>query len=215
MDILSAIFRQQSRRIGILIPSVVVSEKHSDALEITEHPVEKPTTNSASGFIADHAYKRPSEVTMECGFAGGGSLLDAFDTRTIGFSTPLNSMSPRDVYAAFLDMQQKRELLSVTTGKRIYKNMLIKGIEVTTDKTTENVLSITLTLREVILTSTQKIQVAAKADMALGENTAVSKNAGTKTLTPPDTSLYASINDFFSGVPGKALSAIGIPITKP
>ena len=55
MDILSAIFRQQSRRIGILIPSVVVSEKHSDALEITEHPVEKPTTNSASGFIADHA----------------------------------------------------------------------------------------------------------------------------------------------------------------
>ena len=77
MDILSAIFRQQSRRIGILIPSVVVSEKHSDALEITEHPVEKPTTNSASGFIADHAYKRPSEVTMECGFAGGGSLLDS------------------------------------------------------------------------------------------------------------------------------------------
>ena len=54
MDILSAIFRQQSRRIGILIPSVVVSEKHSDVLEITEHPVEKPTTNSASGFIADH-----------------------------------------------------------------------------------------------------------------------------------------------------------------
>ena len=46
MDILSAIFRQQSRRIGLLIPSVVVSEKHSDALEITEHPVEKPTTNS-------------------------------------------------------------------------------------------------------------------------------------------------------------------------
>lgn len=32
MDILSAIFRQQSRRIGILIPSVVVSEKHYDAL---------------------------------------------------------------------------------------------------------------------------------------------------------------------------------------
>ena len=39
MDILSAIFRQQSRRIGLLIPSVVVSEKHSDALEITEHPL--------------------------------------------------------------------------------------------------------------------------------------------------------------------------------
>lgn len=214
MDILSTLFKLSKRQIGIMVPDVVVSEKHSDSLEITEHPVERPT-ESGAGVVADHAYKRPSEVTMECGFAGGGSLLDAFDTRTIGFSTPLNSMSPRDVYAAFLDMQQKRELLSVTTGKRIYKNMLIRGIEVTTDKATENVLSITLTLREIILTSTQKIQVAAKADMALGENTAASKNAGTKSLTPPDTSLAASINNFLSGVPGDALSAIGIPLAKP
>lgn len=100
MDILSAIFRQQSRRIGLLIPSVVVSEKHSDALEITEHPVEKPTTNSASGFIADHAYKRPSEVTMECGFAGGGSLLDFIDTSSIGLSAGL---SPKETYQQLLD----------------------------------------------------------------------------------------------------------------
>jgi hypothetical protein len=53
-----------------MIPDVVVSEKHSDTLEITEHPVE---TGAA---ISDHAYKRPSEVVMEVGFAGGGALLD-------------------------------------------------------------------------------------------------------------------------------------------
>ena len=47
----------------------------SDTLEITEHPVEKPTSSGA-GFVADHAYRRPSEVVMEVGFAGGGSLLD-------------------------------------------------------------------------------------------------------------------------------------------
>jgi hypothetical protein len=40
MDILSTLFQQQSRRIGLIVPSVVVSEKHSDTLEITEHPVE-------------------------------------------------------------------------------------------------------------------------------------------------------------------------------
>lgn len=95
MDILSVILRQQSRRIGIFIPSVVVSEKHSDALEITEHPVEKPTTNGKSGFIADHAYKRPSEVTMECGFAGGGSVLDFASNLT---STSLLKKSPREMY---------------------------------------------------------------------------------------------------------------------
>lgn len=51
MDILSTLFHQQSRRIGVLIPSVVVSEKHTDTLEITEHPVE------VGAAVADHAYK--------------------------------------------------------------------------------------------------------------------------------------------------------------
>ncbi|MDS1325890.1 bacteriophage protein, partial [Klebsiella pneumoniae] len=41
MDILSPIFQQRSRRIGLMIPDVVVSERHSDALEVTEHPVER------------------------------------------------------------------------------------------------------------------------------------------------------------------------------
>lgn len=175
MDILSAIFRQQSRRIGILIPSVVVSEKHSDALEITEHPVEKPTTNSASGFIADHAYKRPSEVTMECGFAGGGSLLDFIDTSSIGLSAGL---SPKETYQKLLDMQLERVPFDVVTGKRVYTNMLVRAIEVTTDKTSENVLNCTLTLREVIITHTKNVTVADKSDMQDGVSTSAVQNSG-------------------------------------
>lgn len=72
MDILSTLFHQQSRRLGpetsLIIPSVVISEKHHDALEITEHPVE------VGAAVADHAYRRPSEVVMQVGFAGGGDL---------------------------------------------------------------------------------------------------------------------------------------------
>lgn len=50
MDILSTL-QQQTRKIGMIVPSVVVSEKHTDTLEITEHPVE------VGAAIADHAYK--------------------------------------------------------------------------------------------------------------------------------------------------------------
>jgi hypothetical protein len=39
MDILSTLFKLSKRQIGIMVPDVVVSEKHSDSLEITEHPV--------------------------------------------------------------------------------------------------------------------------------------------------------------------------------
>lgn len=188
MDILSTLFQQQSRKIGIMVPSVVVSEKHSDTLEITEHPVEKPTSSGA-GFVADHAYRRPSEVVMEVGFAGGGSLLDLLDTSSIGISL---GMSPKEVYASFLDMQRNRELLDVITGKRQYSNMLLRTIEVTTDKTTENVLSAVLTLRELILTSTHVVKVSDKSDMAQGVSTSATQNAGVKSPVPVNESILYS-----------------------
>lgn len=177
MDILSTLLRLQSRKIGVIIPDVVVSEKHSDTLEITEHPVE---TGAA---ISDHAYTRPSEVVMEVGFAGGGSLLDFASSLT---STSLLGMSPRETYQKLLDLQSGRTTFDVVTGKRIYKNMLLRTIEVTTDKSTENVLSAVLTLREVIITSTQTVETANKTEMKNGVETSKTESTGLKTTVPGD-----------------------------
>ncbi|MCL5500641.1 hypothetical protein M5Y49_18380 [Escherichia coli] len=177
MDILSTLLRLQSRKIGVIIPDVVVSEKHSDALEITEHPVE---TGAA---ISDHAYKRPSEVVMEVGFAGGGALLDFASSLT---STSLLGMSPRETYQKLLDLQSSRTPFDVVTGKRIYKNMLIRSLEVNTAKATENVLSAVISLREVIITSTQTVQVADKSEMQKAVETSQVQNAGTKSTIPGD-----------------------------
>ncbi|MGR7849497.1 phage baseplate protein [Klebsiella aerogenes] len=183
MDILSTLFQQQSRRIGLIVPSVVVSEKHSDTLEITEHPVETGAP------VSDHAYKRPSEVVMEVGFAGGGSLLDFIDTSSLGITLGL---SPKETYQQILDLQTSRIPFDVVTGKRLYSNMLIRAIEVTTDRTSENVLMAVLTLREVIITQTQQIAVADKADMKEGANTSAVINSGTKAAKPQNESLLSS-----------------------
>ncbi|BDH45762.1 hypothetical protein TUM12370_18060 [Salmonella enterica subsp. enterica serovar Choleraesuis] len=195
MDILSTIFHQRSRAIGMVIPDVVISEKHADMLEITEHPVEKPTTNGA-GFIADHAYRKPSEVTMEVGFSGGGSLLDFADTTGIGLSLGL---SPGEVYQKILDLQASRVPFDVVTGKRIYNNMLIRAIEVTTDRHSENVLMATLTLREVIISETYSISVADKSDMATGVSTSAVQNSGAKTATPANQSLLDRLWSLLKG----------------
>ena len=127
---------------------------------------------------------------MEVGFAGGGSLLDLLDTSNIGISL---GMSTKEVYASFLEMQSNSELLDVITGKRQYSNMLLRTIEVTTDKTTENVLSAVLTLRELILTSTTTVQVADKTDMAQGASTSPTQNAGVKSPVPKNESLLSQI----------------------
>lgn len=190
MDVLSVLFNQRSRKIGLIIPDVVVSEKHQDALEITEHPVE------IGAPVSDHAYKRPSEVTMEIGFSGGGSLLDFADTSALGISL---SESPKEIYQQILDLQASRVPFDVTTGKRQYSNMLIRAIDVTTDRTSENVLMCVLTLREVIISQTESITVADKADMQEGVSTASLQNTGTKSVKTANSSLLLTL---FSGAKG-------------
>ncbi|EMA1800174.1 hypothetical protein SD377_000777 [Cronobacter turicensis] len=189
MDILSTLFSQQSRKIGLIVPDVVVTEKHNDTLEITEHPVE----NGAP--VADHAFKRPPELIMEVGFSGGGSLLDLLDTSSIGISAGL---SPKEVYQQLLDLQESRVPFDVVTGKRLYNNMLIRVLDVTTDRTSENVLMATLTLRGVNITSTQRISVADKVDMDMGVNTSAVQNAGVKSTKPINNqSILSKISDIF------------------
>lgn len=196
MDYLSTLFHLQSRKIGIIVPSIVISEKHHDQIEITEHPVE------VGAAIADHAYKVPSEVIMQVGFAGGGALLDFASVRT---ATNLLGISPKEAYEQLLSLQSDRQPFDVITGKRLYKNMLLKSIESTTDRFSENVLNATLVLREVIITSTQSVQVADKADMKLGAETSAVVNTGSVPPQPANLSLLDS-SGLFNWAKGTTLS---------
>ncbi|WP_312062230.1 phage baseplate protein [Pantoea septica] len=187
MDVLSVLLHQRSRKIGIIIPDVVISEKHSDVLEITEHPVERPTSSGA-GFVADHAYRRASELVMEVGFSGGGSLLDMVDTSAIGLSF---GSGPKEIYSQLLELQRSKEPFDVVTGKRLYTNMLIRVLDVTTDRTSENVLMASVTMREVITTQALTITGASKENMTEGANTSAVQDAGVKSAKQPSQSLLS------------------------
>lgn len=182
MDILSVLLQQRSRNINMIIPDVVIKETHKDELTITSHPVEG-ATQSGVGAMTDHAYRKPSEVIMEVGFAGGGSLLDSslLNTQKIGVSL---GVSPKETYEKLINLQRERLPFDLTTGKKSYKNMLIRSLEVTTDNTSENVLMAVITLQEVIIAETQTIKAANKEAMQRGVSTSAVQNTGTKTPTP-------------------------------
>jgi hypothetical protein len=95
MDILSTLLRLQSRKIGVIIPDVVVSEKHSDTLEITEHPVETgrqfPITPISAP--AKSSWRLALLVAARCW------ILPAADQYV------LLGMSPRETYQKLLDLQ--------------------------------------------------------------------------------------------------------------
>ncbi|WP_336879765.1 phage baseplate protein [Providencia rettgeri] len=209
MDILGTLFSQGTRKIGMFVPSVVISEKHSDSSEITEIPVQVP---GKGGFtVSDHTFDRPSEVVMEIGFAGGGSLVGDDDSSTMfDISTGLKlGSSPREIYQQLLDLRATKQPFDVITGKRDYKNMLIRAIEVTTDNTSENVLLVTLTLRQVIIVETKGKNVAPLENQKMPEVTGGTIDRGTVTPIPVDQSTLESLPDWAHDIANKTVNTIG------
>lgn len=133
------LLRGKGRKIGTVVPGVVIEEDHTDELMITQHPVE------TGADITDHAVKLPAQITMRCGFSQSGS-----NTPGIGFLSP----SPKEVYKMLLDLQATRQPFDVVTGKRSYKSMLIKRLSVITDSESENVLLVDVDLQEIITVDT-------------------------------------------------------------
>lgn len=120
--------------------------------------------------------------------AVGGALGGAIDQTAAGVQALLTGNSPdqvKAIYQRLLRLQEERIPFDVTTGKRTYKNMLLRQLQVTTDKTSENALQVVATLRQVILVSTKPLTQSAppEAQQFPGSTNPVT-NFGTKVLGP-------------------------------
>lgn len=155
-----ALITGANRSIGTIIPEVVVEEIHRDQLIVTEHPVEHGAT------ISDHAFKRPSQIEMRCAWSD---------------STAGSEGHVQEVYQELLDLQLQREPFDVSTGKRLYSNMLIDSLGVTTDEKSEHALMVVVGLKEVIIVNTETTGVPLKSQ-ANPASTGSVTDAGTKQL---------------------------------
>lgn len=170
LDDAFALIRRPGVEIGTIIPDVLVREAARDTLITTDHPVE---TGAA---ISDHAFKLPAEIEMVLGWSDstGGY---------VGYSD--------EAYEMMLSIQAKRELISVSTGRRNYENMLPVGIQQTRDETTSNVLMCSLRLRQINIVSTQTTS-APKSAQANPAKTGSTADVGQQSLKSVGTSGFAS-----------------------
>jgi len=156
-----------NRSVMGMFADVVVKETHKDEWIITEHPVEYGSP------ISDHVYKVPEEVTMEMGWSeSAGKLNSLLGGGFIGLS-----MSLRGIYQGFLALGKQK--LIISTGKRLYTNMVIKSIHCETDITTENALMLKITFKKVYIATTKTTEVLIE-DQKNPEITSDVENEGTK-----------------------------------
>ena len=168
--LLNALF-MSGRSIGGIIPDVVIEEHHVDTLTITDHPVEQGAA------ITDHAYKNPAEVTMRVAWSNSKSLSNSIVSGSL-FKGQISTAT--DLYRQLLDLQGKRQVFDLVTGKRTYNNMLIKSLAVTTDHDSENALIVTAVLREIIVVQTDSVELKPADVHADPQDTGAVQNAGNK-----------------------------------
>ncbi len=157
-----ALIYQAQRSIGTLVADVTVREAHTDEDTITVHPVETGTP------ISDHVFANPQVLEVTCGFSDSSA-------GTAGYV--------QEVYQAFLALKATRTPFDVSTGKRMYQNMLFASITVITDESSEFALMVTARLQQVIITETSGSGMSAdnQADPA---STAPEADAGSQVLQP-------------------------------
>ncbi|WP_211228770.1 phage baseplate protein [Desulfovibrio cuneatus] len=149
------------RSIGGLFPDVVVSETHDDQLTITSHPVEQGAN------INDHAYKTVTKVTLAAGVSDS-SLLASGENPS------------QEFYEKLLELQSRREPFDIVTGKRLYRNMLLQSLQVVTNASAEQALSVTAVCQEIIIVKTQVTSVAPRKNQATPAKTGATAEKGQK-----------------------------------
>ncbi|MNK60454.1 hypothetical protein D3C87_795880 [compost metagenome] len=201
-----------ARSIGPFVAQVTLEETHTDELVITDHPVE------TGAVISDHAYMRPSEVMIRCGWSespGGADngIIDGILGDVGGQLSSLTSMisgsslgQPREMYNNMLELQRSRIPFEIQTGKRIYQNMLVRSLRLRTDKENENVAVIEVLCREVLIVFTQVVSVAAPAeDQREPGSTSPTVEKGVKQVQPAPN---------YNQAAGDASAAASFPVTQ-
>lgn len=167
----SLLLAGRGRTIMGLFADVTVEEKHKDELQITEHPTEVGSP------IHDHAYKEAPEVTMKVGWSESAGKLNGL----VGSTFISGDASLSIVYQTLLQLQESTVPLVVSTGKRLYTNMLMKSLSCTTDRQTENVLIIDITFKKINLVQSSETVVLLDNQANPAETSGVSDGGNIQT----------------------------------
>lgn len=135
-----------SRAIGPIPIDCVLEERHTSEIDITEIPIE------TGARITDHAVVLPKRVSLEVADANAAATFNAL-----------------------VRLQETRAPFTVITGLFVYRNMLIKRLDATRDKTSSRILQCFADLQEIIIVST-----AYTADPTGESNSAQGEPGGSK-----------------------------------
>lgn len=110
----------------------------------------------------------------------------------------------QEVYEALFALQNSREPFEISTGKRIYENMLITSLTQYTDPVNEFGLLVSCECSEVIIAQTQTVKAVNQKNQKSPAATAGVQNAGTQQAKPVTGITQDQFNSRWGGVSAEA-----------
>jgi hypothetical protein len=131
----------------VIVFDATTSESHTQDADVTENPVE---TGSA---ITDNVRAKPAQLKLETlvtdypvGLSGGGTGAPAEEGRAQG------------VYDLLIALKNEGVRIEVSTGAKLYRDMVIQSITLPRDKALSGALRFSILLKEIKTVSSQTVE---------------------------------------------------------
>jgi hypothetical protein len=166
----------------VIVMDAALSEQHSFGAEVTEFPVEDGSN------INDNVRPLPFSLRID-------GFLSDFPLEGIAKLIPSSSIIPRQTKGPKRSQNELEKLIKlrdqgrpikVTTGLKIYENMVVESIDVSRDKSTASGIKLSLSLRQIKIVRTQTAKLIAAEN--IGQNTVTEGPQAGKEATPEEAS---------------------------
>jgi hypothetical protein len=125
---------------------------HQSRVEVTDHPVEDGST------VTDHSRRLPKRLQLDIIVTNDPVIVDAVENAQPSVAGGDPKSRAQDAWAALEDAQERGDLLTVRTWLKDYESMILEDMNAPRDAATGNVLSATISLRELITATTETVQ---------------------------------------------------------
>lgn len=192
MSIVSLLLRQPQRRIGPtpgppgggLLLDAVINESYTKEADVSVFPIE------IGAEISDHVIPKPAVYIMT------GVVTDnPLQWFATSYQHTASSTRHLSAFAILLDLMTSRQSFDIDTGYLQLKDVVLSSITSEKTATTAHELNFEATLLVLNIVDTQLVPLTAGMVLAgnPGEQAAPEVDAGTKTGTPPATTLATDV----------------------
>lgn len=148
----------QTKRVTIdsIEIDATLTEKHSEAVELTKHPV------SRGADPADHARVQPQKVAID-GLLSNTSTSPQEQIKRGGPSAPGDAGAGLALMNQLRDLLRERRVVTISTSTAFYQDMMMTSLELPVDAKTGDAVRFSATFERVVFVSTEAVRLSKAA----------------------------------------------------